>query len=378
MNQQHLDRRFLLGGMAGVAGVSALAAMARGGPLAPPAGAVSPTGKTLTSVEPRTEINTTNTPGLAGSVFTISQPGSYYLSGDINVPAGMTAIGVYGAGVTIDLNGFAIRNVTGQGIVYNGGVKGVTVCNGFFVNCSANLINGFIAPNTVLRDIQAVDCTGLTYLGDRALVERCILTGAVNEGLVTGAGSIVRDCVVTGSATGYPGISVGAGGFSVSVGPGGLVERCVVSGFGRGVQIGSGSVRGCTLLSNTIGIQCTGATVVEGNLCDGNGTGILVDASTGRCRVADNHVSRSTGTAATTGGIVINQSGCVVEANSMTGNYTNLRVTSAFGLIVRNRMSFPGAGGNSVIAANNSVGTMVNAASGGSPVTTDANANVIF
>ena len=53
------------------------------GPLSPPAGAVAPTHKTLTEVEPRTPINSTTTPGDANSTFKITQPGSYYLVGNL-------------------------------------------------------------------------------------------------------------------------------------------------------------------------------------------------------------------------------------------------------------------------------------------------------
>ena len=367
-----LDRRFLLGGLAGAAGAGALAAIARGGPLNPPAGGVAPTGKTLTSVEPRTEINAANTPGFPGSMFTITQPGSYYLAADITAAANQTVIGVYGQGVTIDLNGFAIRNVAGgvaQAVALNGGVKGVTICNGSFVSCSPTVINGFIGTNCTLRDVALVDCPGAVYLGDRALVERCLVNGPLNDGLLLGADSIVRDCVVIGNAPGFTGIGVGAGS---------LVQGCVVSGFGRGVNIGAGAVRSCTLRSNVVGVYSSGPTAIEGNACDQNGTGVFVESSTGRARIADNHVTRSTGTGASAAGIVVNQTGCVVEGNTLMGNHTNLRVTSQFSLIVRNRMAFPGGGGNSVIAAGNSVGTIVNAASGGSPATTDANANIIF
>jgi hypothetical protein len=59
-----VDRRLLLGavGLAGVAALSAGRAKAAGGPLNPPAGAVSPTGKTLAEIEPRTATLATTDP----------------------------------------------------------------------------------------------------------------------------------------------------------------------------------------------------------------------------------------------------------------------------------------------------------------------------
>ncbi|NJO35687.1 MAG: hypothetical protein HC869_24025, partial [Rhodospirillales bacterium] len=53
------------------------------GSLTPPPGPIAPTSKALSEVEPRIAINATNTPGDAASQFIISQPGSYYLTGNI-------------------------------------------------------------------------------------------------------------------------------------------------------------------------------------------------------------------------------------------------------------------------------------------------------
>ena len=63
--------------------IAALAAMLAtivlAGPLTPPAGPVAPT----PGPEPRIPINATNTPGDADSLFRITQPGSYYLTGNL-------------------------------------------------------------------------------------------------------------------------------------------------------------------------------------------------------------------------------------------------------------------------------------------------------
>ncbi|HZW07714.1 MAG TPA: hypothetical protein VFF65_11385, partial [Phycisphaerales bacterium] len=88
-----LDRRALLAG----AGVLSAAALAAGGPLNPPAGPVAPT----SGPEPRIPINALNTPGTALAQFRISQPGSYYLPGNITAPAGATGILVEAENVSI-------------------------------------------------------------------------------------------------------------------------------------------------------------------------------------------------------------------------------------------------------------------------------------
>jgi hypothetical protein len=105
------------------------------GPLDPPAGVVSPTHKTLTEVEPRTAINAANTPGDADSLFKITQPGSYYLTGNITGVAGKHGIEIVASGVTLDLNGFDLVGVAGMG-AFDGvsasvpGLINITVVNG--------------------------------------------------------------------------------------------------------------------------------------------------------------------------------------------------------------------------------------------------------
>src|SRR5688572_18815184 len=73
------------------------------GSLTPP-GPPSPTFKTLQQVEPRAPI--TNLP------FTISQPGSYYLT--TNLTSATTGITIAASGVTLDLLGFELAGVPGS------------------------------------------------------------------------------------------------------------------------------------------------------------------------------------------------------------------------------------------------------------------------
>lgn len=81
---------------------SAFCSPALAGDLNPPAGPVSATGR----FGPRTEVNATNTPGSATSLFVISSPGSYYLGGNITGVAGKNGIEIIVPDVTLDLMGF--------------------------------------------------------------------------------------------------------------------------------------------------------------------------------------------------------------------------------------------------------------------------------
>ena len=100
------------------------------GLLTPP-GAPAPTMKSLAQIEPRTAI--TNT---VGPVM-ITQPGSYYLTGNLTVSAGTGGIDIMTNGVTLDLNGFTISSTAADdssaGIVFYTGWSDITICNGHIV-----------------------------------------------------------------------------------------------------------------------------------------------------------------------------------------------------------------------------------------------------
>src|SRR5579862_1468165 len=116
-----IDRRGLIAG-ASMIGAAALVRAAKAGDLTPPPGPIQPTGRALKDVEPRTPVQ--SLAGAAGYLYVITQPGSYYLTGDIAVPPNQSAIFVAAAPgtVSIDLEGFAIDGGGGGG----GGVSCAT------------------------------------------------------------------------------------------------------------------------------------------------------------------------------------------------------------------------------------------------------------
>jgi hypothetical protein len=94
------------------------------GSLTPP-GAPAPTMLTLSQIEPRTPISSVP--------YTISTPGSYYLTASMGVSSG-TAITITASQVTLDLNGFTLSSTeaspTGTGILLAVGVTDITIRNG--------------------------------------------------------------------------------------------------------------------------------------------------------------------------------------------------------------------------------------------------------
>ncbi len=119
-----------------VLGLAGGAVILVAGPLNPPGGAVSSTYKTLSEVEPRIAINATNTPGDADSVFKITQPGSYYLTGNVTGVNAKHGIELAASNVTIDLNGFALMGVAGSldGISTTTTVLNIAIQNGMVTN----------------------------------------------------------------------------------------------------------------------------------------------------------------------------------------------------------------------------------------------------
>ena len=62
--------------------------------------------KTLDQVEPRIPINATNTPGDADSVYVITKPRLYYLTGNLQGVRTKHGIKISVGGVTLDIMGF--------------------------------------------------------------------------------------------------------------------------------------------------------------------------------------------------------------------------------------------------------------------------------
>jgi hypothetical protein len=273
-----MQRRMVLGamGLVGVAGVAALGRLASAGPINPPAGPVAGTGRTLDEVY--NKIPGANGSGdgripiPGGAPFSIAQPGSYVLTGNITSASG--CISISASDVTLDLNGYTLTctTTTGLPLFINSPSAGsggrVTVRNGTIVGGESGISAGSQFPSDILIEDVVVRNPKLRgiYLAvggmNRLTARRCLVYGcgstttAADASLtmigiiLSGANARVEECAVCGMAwngTGSPqffGIQAG--------GAGGLVLRCSATNAtllnGAGV-VASG---GCLYRDNTV------------------------------------------------------------------------------------------------------------------------------
>jgi hypothetical protein len=304
------------------------------GSLTPP-GAPAPTMKSLAQIEPRMPIS---------SAFTITNPGSYYLTTNILVASG-NAITISTNDVTLDLNGFAVAAGTaGKGIVVPGAQRNISIRQGMVRNCpsdgiSAGTVNGGLFSDLVLANNGG----GGLEAGPNCVVKNCsALTNA--SGIGVGDGSMILHCTARGNTSG-----IGAGQYCV-------VTACVASyNGGDGIAVGLGSTVSDCLAANNAGdgVQAADDCRVTGCQCSFNGTdGVSygIHLTGNYARIEGNHITDNTGS-------------------------RNLKLDIGSGsLVIRNTIS--GAGATSFnVPAGNLVGPLLSTATA---VATNSNPHANF
>jgi hypothetical protein len=401
------QRRAMLAGLGGLAAGAMLTRTARAGDLDPPAGPVGPTMKRLDEIEARTPVGPDTTPGASNAVFVISQPGSYYLTGNIAGEAGKHGVLINSADVTLDLNGFALIGVADSLSAVQVSGNRAAIRNGSISGWGVSGVNSG-SSGLVLEHLRSWEnaSRGIT-IGNNAIVAHCSVFGNGDIGIRVGGGSAVRDCVarqngshgvaalegsaVTGCAT------RGNGGNGIDLGPGAVVTNCTaVSNIGGGVicetsasvlqstaqdnngdgiRIGQinaenrpgliaqclakgnggdgvvlnsgGHARGNVCTNNGAqGLYFAGYCLIEGNTCDRNAQfGIYADAAPTRGRVINNDCT------ANSRGIVLVNTQCIVWGNTAAANPSDnyeLQGGNRFGPIINLAAVTPvGVGGSS-------------------------------
>ncbi len=339
-------------------------ALVYAGPLNPPAGPITSTGKTTQEVfdkvaesEPRIAINNTNTPGDADSLFKITQPGSYYLTANITGVVGKHGIEIAASGVTLDLNGFDLIGVPGMGAFDGVGVTvntltTIAVRNGSVRDWGDEGIDlgSFPVLNSTVENIRANGNTGNGIsVGTATTVSGCTASSNGINGIDTAFGCVVTDCtafsngndgifahssstvshsaaylnstngIATGASCTVTNCSATDNNAGIQTSSGCVVSRCA-TGFNatRGITTGSGChVVDCIVTSNFLdGIQVLNDCTVRGNTCDSNGIG-----------------------AGTGAGILVSGGDNVIEGNTCTDADRGIDVDAGGNLIIKNRCS---------------------------------------
>lgn len=383
------------------------AAVVFAGPLSPPSGPVASTYKTLTEVEPRIAISAVNTPGdndASPSLFKITQPGSYYLTGSIVGVSGKSGIEIAASGVSIDLNGFDIQGVSGSlaGVRMNAGsaYSAVEVRNGSVRGWGQSGVD-LQSTGTGAR-IESVRTTDNFGVGLQVLIKSAVITSCVSSGNLS-AGIAVSDNAtldaLTSSDNGGNGVIGGANvsirgatlatnsGAAIQLGDLARVESSILRcAQGTTAIVGSRAhVTGCSVYSvpgaSTVGLQAGVASRISGNNFYSGGTALKAQSAS---HIESNLFDNSAGQSGA--GTAVSFLSASVVRNNQVVSYNVGFHTAGNGSIVTGNVSRGCILGYDV-AANNRYGAIVQlgaaSAAGTSPAastmtTTDPFANFSY
>lgn len=362
---------------------ASVGAAAFAGPLDPPTGTISSTGRTLTEVEPRIPISSATTPGDANSVFRITSPGSYYLTGGISISTNLAAIEIAASNVTIDLNGFRVAQPTATssrpGIVADLPVRGIIIRNGSvreFEGGGINLTSGGDGANSRIENVQAYFNGSTAFsVGPDSVILECGISNHTGNGLAAGDGSVVSNCSITdiigagmivGNNVSIDGCSMSAGsGLGISAGSfANIIDTNIFDVALSGIEVGAGStVRGCTVR------ESGGVGILAGERANISHCSVILSGLDGISAGAysvirrNNADSNGTSTAVTSAGISVTGGGSMVLDNHSTDNEVGFRAVNGGNCFFSNH-----ATSNSVLAwsiAEGNVALIVNTANAG-------------
>lgn len=220
------------------------------------------------------------TPGdAAGFPVTISQPGSYKLTGNLTVPQGVKGIVISVANVTLDLNGFTIN---GPSTCTRDNNSRTVTCSywvgGVSVGIDASLATGTVVRNGTIRgfgstgvnvgdlgryeDLRVTwnaiginDSAGMTQFGNT--FSNCVLDTNAGDGMTLNSSSLVSHCrAINNGGDGFNGASSLVISESQAMGNRG---NGLKGGAARGTFTGGNGV-------NRVGVQSMGGNLDNGTV----------------------------------------------------------------------------------------------------------------
>lgn len=286
-----------VGGAAIVTLVVVLAGVVRAGPLDPPGGPSSTAGV----LRPGTPISSLP--------YTITQPGSYYLTGNLTGVSSQNGINIASNDVTLDLNGFTLQGVADSlsGVMVSSGAlrRAITVRNGTARGWGGTGIQAQFAVGGVFDSLTS--------------------EGNVQFGISIGPGSTLTHCAATNN-----------GGTGISAQESTIRDCTSLSNGGNGYQIGVSMLTDCIAAHNTFdGIKASNSHITGCEAWQNGTIGINAQSS----EVTDNDVGQNTGS-----GIEVIGSGSLVarnnvHTNSITGTGSGIHVTGTENRIDENHVT---------------------------------------
>lgn len=342
------------------------------GSLTPP-GAPAPTMKSLAQIEPRTPISSLP--------YTISVPGSYYLTTNLTGLAGTNGITISTGNASLDLNGFVLTGLTGSlaGVFVSGTYSNLTVRNGEIKGWGGRGVDAYsFSPACVVLDHLTVsdtgdygimtsgpaivrDCISQRNRADGFYVAEVLMTDCASyynggSGIVAGGGR-VRDCRANGNNL--------YGIYAISC----EVRGCqAINSLNYGIYSSGGDVRDCEVdFSGYYGVYITAGTVSRCKISSSVKSGIY--ANSPGCQIIGNTcINNNTSGGTNDAGIYLNDANIRVEGNHVTGSgHAGISVSASYGgnVITKNSVAGNGASNYLVPGANDlgPVGTVATSTS---------------
>jgi hypothetical protein len=212
-------------------------------------------------------INQSTVMAAGGFPYKITQPGSYKLSGNLVVPAGLLGIEIDADNVIVDLNGFSIvgpNTCDGDSRTQTTTCTNIIMFDGVFSRKSSITIR-----NGTIRGMRF----GIFLTNGPALIEDIHATQNTSTGIKVESGVVRRN---NASNNGGDGINANGSNGDSANGASVTSDNVVVGNGNNGIVAAGGTVTGNVSYLNRVGIWTWDSTVLQNTIRASKTTGLIV------------------------------------------------------------------------------------------------------